>query len=239
MAFSRAGRSEAEGGPVRRRMARAATRASSRQPLAQHDPHEHGSAGGWRPGSDGLEQSQGGPPGTGVAVLEQVRERVDHRCRRPFGKLRGRLFGATPQAGIRIAQSERDDSGCLGRGQRRRFSQHGGTNIRRAIGQRSAQGGRLGVRARPPVAEALAARDRRRHLDAAAPDLRCAVRERPRQDLVLARAAVAHDGERRQDFTARSRIAERLLQRHHPVRIAEQRLGDPARHRSHAVQHLA
>ena len=79
----------------------------------------------------------------------------------------------------------------------------------------------------------------RRHLDAAAPDLRRVVGERVGEDLVFASAAAPDHRQRRENLAARRGIGERLLERRHAVGIAEQRLGDPARHRAQAVQHLA
>ena len=237
---------------MRRRISSAATRASSGVRSFMHDAPEHGRRGGRRTGRDRLEQHQRRAPRARVAALQQVGQRGHDRRRLARRQRLGRLLGAAAQRRIRIAQRERDDAGGVPGRQRRRLLKHGRAHVRRAIAQRRAQRRRVGrasgragsvPRHRAPGGRLrfarLTARYGGRDRDAAAPDLGRHVGQRAREDLVLAGAAPADHGQRRQDLAARRRIAERELQRRDAVRIAEQRLRDPARDGPQAVQHLA
>ena len=220
--------------------------------LVHDDAPEHGRRGGGRTGRDRFEQHQRRAPRARVAALKQVGQRGHDRGRLARRQRLRRLLGAAAQRRIRIAERERDDAGGVPGRQRRRLLKHGRAHVRRAIAQRRAQRRRVrrssGTASSVPRIARRAAGLRFARLtarygggdrDAAAPHLGRHVGQRAREDLVLAGAAPANHGERRQDLAARRRIAERELQRRDAVRIAEQRLRDPARDRPQAVQHLA
>ena len=200
--------------------------------LVHHQlPHGARDLGGGA-GRDLIEQPEAGPAGERVGAAHDRAGGGRGGGGRAGGQLEHRLLRQPPEASVLVGQRDRQHARRLVGGQRGRFAQDRDLHLERAVAERAPQRGAVRALAEAPI-------DRGGDLDPTAPDLGRRIAERRRQDLVLAGAPAADEGQRVQRLPAGEGIGEGLLERGDAARIAEQHQRHPARHRPQAVEGAA